>query len=470
MSTYTINIPVATIGQATTCLACGIRLPSLETQQLHHKSDWHTYNLKRKMVGLPPVPSEVFAQLVNASREQANPEDVPQPECVPCGKKYLSFQAYDNHLQSKKHKQIAAAYSKKQQEKEQIADSRPNEDDTTATTSTTTNASPKETTASEQREPSETVCLFCSHQSTDALSNYGHMRTAHGFFLPSSERLIDLEGMLAYLADKLVENLDCLWCTPSVFSTHLRPDQELNAGFANLASVRRHMLDKGHCKLAMEHGAEREYADFYLPLEDSFDSDNEDAEELDAEQHKESSQEDSSMDEDEQRLNMVLLDDEGNWILDDQASQNSGIRVDPVTNELVLNNRRLAHKDAVRRQKVETRTVTLASSRPNHRRPDSAEEGQENTGGGNSDKKEIMLTSDVHHPTIKLSNSLLKSQNQLSSSNLALNAEQRHEVAAKNASAQNFESNRRERMATQQAVKHNSSARRRYAATYGINN
>ncbi|KAG0274813.1 hypothetical protein BGZ95_009436 [Linnemannia exigua] len=472
MSSYAINVPVATIGQATTCLTCGIRLPSLETQQLHHKSDWHTYNLKRKMVGLPPVPAEVFAQLVTASREQANPEEVPQPECVPCSKKYLSFQAYENHLQSKKHKQIAAAYAKKQQDQEQNATSRPTEDDITASSS-----SPKETTttttasAPEQRNPSETVCLFCSHESTDALGNYGHMRATHGFFLPSFERLIDLEGMLAYLADKLVENLDCLWCTPSVFSTHLRPDQELNARFANLASVRRHMVDKGHCKLAMEHGAEREYADFYLP-EDSFDSDDEEGLE-DAEQHKESSQEDSSMDEDEQRLNMVLLDDEGNWILDEQASNNSGIRIDPVTNELVLNNRRLAHKDAARRQKVESRTVILASSRPNHRRPEDAQEGPEQQSGeqgANSTSTEVLLSSDVHHPKIKLSNSLLKSQNQLSGSNNAVSVQQRQELAVLNANSQNFESTKRERMATLNAIKANVHSRRRFAATYGTNN
>ncbi|KAF9146447.1 hypothetical protein BGX30_000069 [Mortierella sp. GBA39] len=467
MSTYSINVPTATIGQATTCLTCGIRLPSLETQQLHHKSDWHTYNLKRKMVGLPPVFAEVFSQLVTASREQANPEEVAQPECVPCSKKYLSFQAYDNHLQSKKHKQIAAAYAKKQQEQEHNAASRPTENDTT-----TTAESSKETSVVEQRQPSETVCLFCSHESTDAPSNYGHMRTTHGFFLPSSERLIDLEGMLGYLADKLVESSDCLWCTPSVFSTHLRPDQELNSGFANLASVRRHMVDKGHCKLAMEHGADREYADFYLP-EDSFDSDEEEGLE-NAEQHKESSQEDSSMDEDEQRLNMVLMDDEGNWILDEHSSKNSGIRVDPLTNELVLNNRRLAHKDAARRQKVESRTVVLASSRPNQRRPSTEEEEEQETSeqstesGTNSTRTEVLLASDVHHPNVKLSNSLLKSQNQLSQSNLAVSVQQRREIALKNAKSQDYESTKRERMTTLNAVKTNNHGRRRCVATYGI--
>lgn len=419
-------------------------------------------------VAPPLTKHDVFD--VIASREQANPEEVAQPECVPCSKKYLSHQAYDNHLQSKKHKQVAAAYAKKQQEQERSAASRPTENDTTAASTTESSKETSAAAAVEQREPSETVCLFCSHESADAPSNYGHMRTTHGFFLPSSERLIDLEGMLAYLADKLTDSLDCLWCTPSVFSTHLRPDQELNSQFANLTSVRRHMVDKGHCKLAMEHGAGREYADFYLP-EDSFDSDDEGLE--NAEQHKESSQEDSSMDEDEQRLNMVLLDDNGNWILDDQASKDSGIRVDPLTNELILNNRRLAHKDAARRQKVESRNVVLASSRPNQRRP-SAGEGQETSEqseeGANSSRKDVLLASDVHHPNIKLSNSLLKSQNQLSESNLAVSVQQRHELAVKGAKAQDFESTKRERMATHNALKTNHHGRRRHIGVFGLKN
>ncbi|KAF9371110.1 hypothetical protein CPC16_003250 [Podila verticillata] len=426
---YTVNVPVATIGQSTTCLTCAIRLPDLETQQQHHKSDWHTYNLKRKVVYLPPVTAQVFAQLVTASKEQANPAEIAQPECVPCGKKYLSFQAYDNHVGSKKHKLTAATYAKKQ---EQLATSPP------STTPTTSNNNTEK-----QLEPSETVCLFCSHSAQDAQHNYDHMRHTHGFFLPASERLIDLPGMLTYLSEKLLQDFDCLWCTPSIFAKNLQPDQELHSGFADLRSVRRHMLDKGHCKLSMDHGAEREYADFYLP-ENNDDKD----EDEDEKEEKNIAPEDSSMDmdEDEQRLQQVLLDEDGNWILDD-GDLPSGIKVDPATNELVLNHRRLAHKDAVRRQKVESRTVTLAP-RASHRRQQ--QEDQESTEATTEGQEAAMLRSQT-----------------VGAGELTVRSDQLGTVAKLNVSAQDYEATKRSKAANKLSLNTNSHGRLRHDGVWG---
>lgn len=359
--------------------------------------------------------------LTLASREQANPAEVPQPECVPCGKKYLSFQAYDNHLNSKKHKQTALAYEKKQ-EQQQSKDEKLTKEDTPVKQ------------VPEQLEPSETVCLFCSHKAVDAAGNYDHMRSTHGFFLPSFERLIDLSGMLTYLAEKLLENNDCLWCTPSVFSNNLNPDQELHGGFDSLASVRKHMNAKGHCKLAMDQGAEREYADFYLPLVD------EDADD--------SSMDADIMDEDQRKLNSVLLDDDGNWILDAELSASSGITVDPVTNAIVLNNRRLTHKDAVHRQRLDAR-IRLSTMRALMFRAQNPRY-------------------DPHQPNERVSDALLKSQNQLSESSLAVSTTQLSQIAVKTANAQNYESSRRERMAADLSLKANYTARGRINAPYGI--
>ncbi|KAG0345667.1 hypothetical protein BG004_003335 [Podila humilis] len=473
MSTYSVNVPVATISQSTTCLTCAIRLPSLETQQKHHKSDWHTYNLKRKVVYLPPVSAETFAQLVTASKEQANPVEVAQPECVPCNKKYLSFQAYDNHVNSKKHKLIAAAYGKNQAAK--AARSLKEESTTLATTTITLSSSSSlpsgeatqattATSTEKQLEPSETVCLFCSHTAKDAQTNYAHMRSSHGFFLPSMERLIDLPGMLTYLAERLLRDLDCLWCTPSIFSKHLRADQELGAGFANLQSVRRHMLDKGHCKLAMDQGAEREYADFYLPLDLSDSNSSED--EAESTTAGMEAPEDSSMDmdEDEKKLHQVLLDEEGNWILDNENTKDdlpSGIKVDPITNELVLNNRRLAHKDAVRRQKVESRTVTLAPRRSSSQRPTSDDADAAATTTPANDDAESDDGKDAY------STDLLKSQT-VGASALTVRSDQLSTVAILNASAQDYESTKRAKAATKLSSNANDSGRRRYHGEFGL--
>ncbi|KAK3807307.1 MAG: hypothetical protein J3Q66DRAFT_406562 [Benniella sp.] len=224
------------------------------------------------------------------------------------------------------------------------------------------------------------------------------------------------------------------------------PDQELHAGFGSLASVRKHMNDKGHCKLAMEPGAEREYADFYLPLLDDQAGDLEEGGHDTKESIGDSSMDadDSLLDEDQRKLNSVLLDEEGNWILDSETSAASGITIDPSTNELVLNKRRLTHKDAVRRQRLDARTGALTL------------------------RSEAGKPTDPHHPTVKASEDLLRSQNQLSGSSLALTKAQLSQVAVKTASAQHYESSKRERMATKLAVNNNISTRANVDSTYGF--
>ena len=41
-----------------------------ELQKAHYKTDWHRYNLKRRVADLPPVSAENFQQRVLAQREQ----------------------------------------------------------------------------------------------------------------------------------------------------------------------------------------------------------------------------------------------------------------------------------------------------------------------------------------------------------------------------------------------------------------
>ena len=45
---------------ASTCITCQVAFINAEIQRHHYKSDWHRYNLKRKVVGLPPVTVENF--------------------------------------------------------------------------------------------------------------------------------------------------------------------------------------------------------------------------------------------------------------------------------------------------------------------------------------------------------------------------------------------------------------------------
>ena len=43
-----------------TCLACQVAFQSAQGQRNHYQTEWHRYNLKRKVVSLPPVPLDQF--------------------------------------------------------------------------------------------------------------------------------------------------------------------------------------------------------------------------------------------------------------------------------------------------------------------------------------------------------------------------------------------------------------------------
>ncbi|KAJ2001827.1 pre-60S factor rei1 [Coemansia thaxteri] len=54
-----------------TCMACQVAFYSADQQRTHYRSDWHRYNLKRKVADLPAVSAESFAQRVLAQQAKA---------------------------------------------------------------------------------------------------------------------------------------------------------------------------------------------------------------------------------------------------------------------------------------------------------------------------------------------------------------------------------------------------------------
>lgn len=125
--------------------------------------------------------------------------------------------------------------------------------------------------AASRRRISPSDCLFCNHRSADARRNLEHMSRAHSFFVPDQDILVDLSGLLAYLGEKVALGNLCLFCP--------------NGGkeFGSLAAVRKHMIDKAHCKIAYETEEDRvELADFY-DFEGGIGSDQSEWEDLDDE-------------------------------------------------------------------------------------------------------------------------------------------------------------------------------------------
>ena len=51
-----------------TCISCRVAFADGEIQRAHYKTDWHRYNLKRKVADMPPVTAENFQERVLAQR------------------------------------------------------------------------------------------------------------------------------------------------------------------------------------------------------------------------------------------------------------------------------------------------------------------------------------------------------------------------------------------------------------------
>lgn len=88
------------------------------------------------------------------------------------------------------------------------------------------------------------ICLFCNQECNGVKRNLDHMRLKHNFTILSIECLINLKGLLAYIAERIQLGKLCLMCDKQ-FSTADRCQQ--------------HMLDKGHCMMPFEDDSEFEF-------------------------------------------------------------------------------------------------------------------------------------------------------------------------------------------------------------------
>lgn len=99
---------MAAVMSSYTCISCRVQFADADVQRAHYKTDWHRYNLKRKVANMPPVTAEnfqerVLAQRADAAQELADAHSL--ATCATCSKKFSSANAYNNHLQSHKHLQ-----------------------------------------------------------------------------------------------------------------------------------------------------------------------------------------------------------------------------------------------------------------------------------------------------------------------------------------------------------------------------
>ena len=90
-----------------TCNSCAVAFRNSDAQRNHMRSDWHRYNLKRKVAELPPVSQEDYNEKVLTAQAAAKATAdgaTFSKLCEICQKNYFSENAYRNHVASQKHK------------------------------------------------------------------------------------------------------------------------------------------------------------------------------------------------------------------------------------------------------------------------------------------------------------------------------------------------------------------------------
>ncbi|KLT39997.1 hypothetical protein CC85DRAFT_166770 [Cutaneotrichosporon oleaginosum] len=281
-----------------TCISCRIAFETAEEQRSHFGTDWHRYNMKRRVANLPPVAAQAFNDKVIERREQNAVRPDPRGMfCPSCNKAFSSENSFRSHVVSKKHRDREASLAQGRLHQADQGSSAapvtevvglqgehasdidmPSTDNRLETclvedidddSDTGVDSDIEARIAASRRRISPNDCLFCNYRSTDPATNFEHMSRAHSFFIPDRDLLVDVSGLLAYLGEKVAIGNLCLFCP--------------NGGkeFGSLAAVRKHMIDKGHCKIAYDTNEDRaELADFY-DFEGEFLSDQSDWEDVD---------------------------------------------------------------------------------------------------------------------------------------------------------------------------------------------
>jgi len=278
-----------------TCNTCQVAFRSSELQRAHMQTDWHRYNLKRRVASLPPLSSEIFTEKVIANKATAAATAAKasfEKLCSACQKTYFSENAYNNHLNSQKHRinmaksakgpqlddaasvtgsMVSSAFSlgESMAESETTTVNGDAEKDLSTVVDGMKNTSieenapvsgesaaaadddDKSSVATSNRPASDPLldCLFCNYKSPNFQLNITHMGRFHGMFIPEKEFLAQPEELIKYLHEKIHVRNECLKCHKMLHTA---------------SGIQTHMRDRGHCMIAFDSDIELvEIGEFY---------------------------------------------------------------------------------------------------------------------------------------------------------------------------------------------------------------
>lgn len=270
-----------------TCNTCGIRFVAAELQRQHMKTEWHRYNLKRRVAQLPSIASEVFAEKVLSQKQFLEEGGAEENED--------EYGFYVHHRKSSGNKQLTKKFMKRQARQAELPEEISTGIKSTDPVSIVRSSSPAPSVASEfsqfslsnstdyesgletgselnytesEDDPmnlddeavssleseSETEsiedlqaipithCFYCGVNNKEKELNIKHMFSKHGLYIPERSYLSDLDGLLFFLSEIISLDLECMVC-----------------GFLgkSLQSIRQHLNSKGHCTIPYETKEEK---------------------------------------------------------------------------------------------------------------------------------------------------------------------------------------------------------------------
>lgn len=171
---------------------------SQATRKCHLSSDRHTYNIYRKfVVKLPVINSDEYEERLREQNKIRNLQSKGIICCMICEKRYRNWRSYETHLKRETHQSNAPFFKGSEFLTK-------NKDNANQATNIQTNY---EEWDSELEDLINTNnCLFCTHQSSDLIKNLKHMHKAHKFHVPDLNHCRDLQGLIDYLAYKIIKS------------------------------------------------------------------------------------------------------------------------------------------------------------------------------------------------------------------------------------------------------------------------
>jgi len=291
------------------CGTCRVQFNKSELHREHFKSDWHLYNIKRKVIKLDPITIDDFVQRQQIQSGSCTSSEFGETDwyCVYCSKKFASKRAWINHCASRQHQRKESDHVNGQLEKvkslnrkaAEKGEQKPTRDQVNEllrspvrarrhVTSWGQGDSPRnqwlrkmniyddsddemldedpemwsdvDSTYSvgssihpggEQRNIELDECLFCGVISSSFDQNLGHMSVKHDFRFPDEEFVVSPEELFFFCADKVGNGNICLVCNYA------------GRAFYSLQAVRNHMVTKGHCYVNVNGENALDYVEFY---------------------------------------------------------------------------------------------------------------------------------------------------------------------------------------------------------------